>query len=180
MFINVTRQREASFTIASGAAGLAEGGDVVYQGEDEDFVAYIDSGSGLVATTHGVFSLSDRVLHPVADLSRTINKILGVRAHDDTFRYAVRRDSGPPELWSVDASGATKKLGAYPPPPPQVTNATPALLAPDDSLYGDGTSVENFQIGMLYRVRLDGDRRPVYSENNNKAGVDVTAIFTGP
>ena len=142
-----------------GDGWFQRGGAVFYPGSDT-IVALTDK--NVFATLEGVMSLDEMVLHKVPALAST----LGVRVHGEEFHYAVQPASASPELWSVDASGTTTKLGDYPPPPDGVKSVsqTQPLLAPDDSLYTAGSESSNNAFEVIYRRTIDGMSEVVYTE----------------
>jgi hypothetical protein len=132
-----------------------------------------------VATLEGVMTVEEQVLFPVPALKATY----GVRVHDDTFHYAIPGKTAP-ELWTVDTTGATTKLGDYPNAPATVKNdpVATSLLAPDDSLYTFGSGATDKKLQVIYRRTIDGTSEVVYSTSDNPAVTPGpgTVLITGP
>jgi hypothetical protein len=153
-----------------GLGWFEAGGASAYKGQDT-ISAYTDN--KVAATLEGVLDFNELMVHPVPALGNAF----GVRVHGDEFHYAVQPDAmTPAELWSVDASGATTKLGNYPPAPAGVKGGNEVLLAPDDSLYADGSQAG---AGVITRRTIDGMSEVVYTRADDPI-VKENLLITGP
>lgn len=158
-----------------GLGWFETGGASAYKGQDT-IIAYTDH--KVVATVEGVLDFNEMMVHPVPALANAF----GVRVHEAEFHYAIQPDAlKAPQLWSVDATGTTTKLGDYAAAPSGVksTGAVQPLLAPDDTLYMSG-SLAGAEV--IYRRTIDGKSEVVYTEaDDTVVKIDLgSVLITGP
>jgi hypothetical protein len=94
--------------------------------------------------------------------------------HGETFHFIVGGD--PPQLFSVDASGQTTKLGDY----PGTGGNIKEILGPDDAFYGNSYNIQT-RAGSLSRQTIDGKSETLHTNQEmHPVRIGALPFVTGP